>query len=95
MPASESLLDDALTRAAAAEEAEGRSFRRDPQKTLQQGCSTTLVAALDPEIEKESGKYLVNGSICSEQPPESSTSLESQKLLWGLSEKLVGEKFDW
>ncbi len=95
MFAKEGLLEDGLSRAKAAEEKEGREWKRDPQKTLQQGCSTTLVAALDPEIEGRNGEYLVNGDISEFAPPEWASSVRNQERLWKLSEELVGEQFSW
>ncbi len=95
MLASDNLLADGLARATASEEKEGREFKREPLKTLDQGCSTTLVAALDPSIESVSGAYLVNGDVAEYPPLESSVTVEDQDRLWELSEKLVGEKFSW
>lgn len=91
----DAVLQDGLARAAAAEQALGREWTRPPQKTLQQGCSTTLVAALDPSIEKDNGAYLEDGDIAVNAPSESLSLPENQTRLWKLSEKLVGEKFDW
>lgn len=93
MLASDTLLAEGLARAAAAEAKYGREFKREPQKTLNQGCSTTLIAALDPSLEGVSGAYLVNGDVAEFQPEN--TSEKDQDRLWELSEKLVGEKFDW
>lgn len=74
----------------------GREFKRDPQKTLQQGCSTTLVAALDPEIQEKSGAYLVNGNIFEEKElPRHAVGLENEEKLWTVSGGLVGERFEW
>jgi hypothetical protein len=91
------LLEEGLSRAKAAEEKEGREWTRDPQKTLQQGCSTTLVAALDLELEMEgkNGEYLVNGDVSLIPPPEWASSVENQERLWRLSEELVGERFEF
>ena len=60
------------------------------RKSIQQGCSTTLVAALDPSI--NSGEYLED---CNPAEPEAH-AMDKQKAekLWVLSEKLVGQKFD-
>jgi hypothetical protein len=91
----EGLLEEGLARAKAAEEKEGREFKLDPQKTLQQGCATTLVAALDPEIEGQNGSYLVNGDVANFPPPEWAMSVVNQERLWRLSEELTGEKFVW
>ena len=95
MFAKDGLLEEGLARAKAAEEKEGREYKQQPQKTLQEGCSTTLVAALDPEIESQNGAYLEDGGIAEFPPPGYATSVENQEELWRLSEELVGEKFDW
>jgi hypothetical protein len=92
MFATTGLLEEGLARAKAAEE---REYQRDPLKTLQQGCATSLVAALDPEIEGKNGSYLVDGDIAKFGPPEWAESVENQERLWGLSEELVGEGFVW
>jgi hypothetical protein len=95
MFAKEGLLEEGIARAKAAEEKEGREWKRDPQKSLQQGCSTSLVAALDPELDDKNGKYLVNGDVTEFPPPEYATSVENQEKLWEESEVLVGERFAW
>ncbi|KAE9377298.1 NAD(P)-binding protein [Stipitochalara longipes BDJ] len=95
MFATPGLLEEGLSRAKAAEEKEGREWKRDPQKSLQQGCTTSLVAALDPEIEGSNGEYLVDGDIARVAPPEWASSVENQARLWRLSEELTGEGFVW
>jgi hypothetical protein len=97
MFAKDGLLEEGISRAREAEEKEGREWKRDPQKNLQQGCSTTLVAALDPELETErrNGEYLVNGDVSEFPPPMYATSVENQERLWEESEVLVGERFVW
>lgn len=89
------ILKDGLARADAAEKALGREFKLEPRKTLQQGCSTTLVAALDPAIQPQNGAYLLNGDIAVHPPPDYLRLPENEVRLWDLSEKLVGEKFEW
>ncbi|KAF4338915.1 double substrate-specificity short chain dehydrogenase reductase 2 [Fusarium beomiforme] len=69
-------------------------------KNLQAGCSTTLVAALDPKLgpgEKREGKqnygvYLEDCQICNGAHPRAESDEEADKL-WALSEKLVDETF--
>ncbi|RFU29340.1 hypothetical protein B7463_g7014, partial [Scytalidium lignicola] len=75
---------------AAAEKA-GRKFVVEPLKTLQQGCATTLIAALDPSIEAQSGAYLRDGNVYAEQL---FTQEDEQEKLWALSERLTGETFN-
>lgn len=81
----------AIARAKAATEKAGKVFVMEPDKTLQQGCATTLVAALDPSLEPESGAYLWNSNVKEEQPW---TAEEDQEKLWALSEKLTAVRFD-
>ncbi|KAG4438296.1 hypothetical protein IFR05_006231 [Cadophora sp. M221] len=95
MLTNESILTDGIARAVASEAKEGRVFVRPPQKTLEQGCATTLIAALDPELETFSGDYLNDGDISKVKVRDYATSLENQEKLWKLSEELVGEKFEW
>jgi hypothetical protein len=83
--------EEAIAKAKAADEKAGKKFVMEGEKTLQQGCATTLVAALDPTIESQSGAYLWNGNVREEQPW---TGVEDQEKLWELSEKLTGEKFE-
>ncbi|KAH7330363.1 hypothetical protein BKA65DRAFT_461180 [Rhexocercosporidium sp. MPI-PUGE-AT-0058] len=95
MLSNEGILADGLARATASEAKEGRVFVREQQKTLEQGCATTLIAALDPELETYSGEYLNDGDVSKVKVREYATSLENQEKLWKLSEELVGEKFEW
>ncbi|KAJ9610813.1 hypothetical protein H2200_005590 [Cladophialophora chaetospira] len=72
----------------------GRHFplAEDKPKSMAQGIATTLVAALDPRIEGQSGWYMAD---CQPQRTyEYAESLEGAEKLWRLSEQLVGEKFD-
>lgn len=95
MLASETLLAEGIAKATAAEAKYGRVFKREALKTLDQGCSTTLVAALDPSINTVNGAYLVNGDVAEYAPAEDSVTINDQNRLWTLSEKLVGETFKW
>lgn len=69
----------------------GNTYVPGALKTLQTGCSTTLVAALDPSIQDRSGAYLSDCTIV--QPSEYAQRASSAAKLWALSEMLVGEKF--
>jgi hypothetical protein len=94
MMADPALMAEGFARAVAAEAAAGREFVREAPKSLQEGCSATLIAALDPAIEGQSGAYLRDGQV-SDAPGEELKSVETQEKLWALSEGLVGENFDW
>jgi hypothetical protein len=63
-------------------------------KTLDQGCSTTLVAALDPVLDICPGVYLSDGDVQEPERPDCLDPEEAEKL-WNLSEKIVGEKFSY
>ncbi|EJD38719.1 WW domain-containing oxidoreductase [Auricularia subglabra TFB-10046 SS5] len=60
------------------------------RKTVEQGCSTTLVAALTPNLEPN-GAYLSEGQVGN--PQDATKDAEAARKLWELSEKLVGAKF--
>ncbi|KAI1415007.1 retinol dehydrogenase 13 [Hypoxylon sp. FL1857] len=72
----------------------GRSFGGvdRPPKTLSEGTSPLLAAALDPEFDDKSGSFIQDCQIGS--PLEHATDPENARKLWELSEKLVGQKFD-
>ena len=60
-------------------------------KDLDQGCSTTLVAALDPKVTPEE-VFFADCQIA-DWAPKWSTDSEKANQLWALSEQIVGEKF--
>lgn len=72
--------------------------RAQSVKTLEQGAATTLVAALDPKLERPGedgvGVYLSDCQITAQVPPYALDKTEAEKL-WKLSEELVGEKCSW
>ncbi|KAI1176044.1 hypothetical protein F4777DRAFT_292199 [Nemania sp. FL0916] len=70
------------------------NFVPEEVKTLQQGSSTTLVAALDDKIVESSGSYLANAELATPQPALATDSELADKL-WSLSEDLVHQKFSW
>ncbi|KAM0798858.1 hypothetical protein BDR22DRAFT_358469 [Usnea florida] len=69
----------------------GHPFSPRELKTIEQGCSTTLVAALDPSI--LSGSYLEDCVVA--EPAYYTRDQEKAELLWATTEKLVGQKFQW
>ena len=58
---------------------------------MKQGCSTTLVAALNPTI--PSGCYLEDCTVA--EPETYANDQENAESLWALSERLVGQTFPW
>ncbi|KAI0847569.1 NAD(P)-binding protein [Daldinia vernicosa] len=89
-----SIMDEAVQKIAGRTLAEQRAA--DPYKTLQQGCGTTLRAALDPDLVKEEGVFLQNTNLTTDpkEVKDWATDPELAEKLWKLSEELVGEKFD-
>lgn len=70
----------------------------DRRKTLEEGASTTLVAALDPAlgVVGEKRDYLADcrfGEVAEWCTGEK--GMKGAERLWGLSEEVVGEKFSW
>lgn len=66
-------------------------------KTLQQGCSTQLEAALDPALETEE-KVFFNDCLPCDDPAwvaPWSLDVDAAERLWEMSEELVGEKFEY
>ena len=73
-------------------------------KTLGAGASTSLVAALDPKLavgvgethegSENWGSFLDNCQISGKAWP-SAVSSKDAEMLWEVSEKLVGEKFEY
>ena len=66
-------------------------------KTLQQGASTTMVTALDPQLrlpEPEGRGYLLSDCQIWKAPSWAVDEVDAKKL-WELSEGFVGERFPW
>lgn len=70
----------------------GHGFTIDPPKTHDQGVSTTLVAALRPDLDKQSGAYLADCQV--DTPSAYASDSENASRLWKLSKQLVGQAFD-
>jgi hypothetical protein len=64
-------------------------------KTIEQGASTTVVAAFDPRIESRNGFYLNDCSIDDEAVEPYAVDRANAEKLWKLSEKLVGHEFQY
>jgi len=66
-------------------------------KSLQQGASTTLVAATDPKLSFPDsdgrGAFMSDCQIA--EAPAYAASLKNAQRLWEVSENWVGEKFAW
>lgn len=81
----------ALEDTKAAYAAKGMEFEPEQPKNIEQGCSTTLVAALQPGL--RSGTFLKDCNVFPENEQQDYVKdAEKAKKLWVLSEELVGEK---
>ncbi|KAL8956711.1 MAG: hypothetical protein Q9183_006236 [Haloplaca sp. 2 TL-2023] len=72
----------------------GQPVAMEEAKSLETGCSTTLVAALDPSLISQSGAFLRNCNVVTEPLKSHADDAKSGKDLWSLSEQIIGEKFD-
>ncbi|KAK6948949.1 hypothetical protein Daesc_009021 [Daldinia eschscholtzii] len=63
------------------------------RKTLEEGAAPLLAAALDPDFDDKPGSYIEDCQIVI--PHEYARDPEAARKLWEISEKLVGQKFDF
>ncbi|KAI1655349.1 NAD(P)-binding protein [Daldinia decipiens] len=63
------------------------------KKTLSQGAAPLLAAALDPDFDDKPGSYIEDCQIATTY--EYTRDPEAARKLWEISEKLVGQKFDF
>lgn len=75
----------------------GMGYEVPVRKTLQQGCATTLRAALDPGLAIGGSIYLddCQVGVVGKEVMEFALDGESARRLWGVSEEMVGEKFEY
>ncbi|KAK1767506.1 putative short-chain dehydrogenase [Phialemonium atrogriseum] len=70
----------------------GRPFTLEEMKTIPEGTSAMLVAALDPDLESRDGVFVED---CQHgEPYDYALDPEGARRLWKLSEALVGQEFD-
>ncbi|PGH06229.1 hypothetical protein AJ80_08198 [Polytolypa hystricis UAMH7299] len=67
------------------------NFELSEPRSLQEGCATSLIAALDPVLESHSGAYLNDGQISTQA--EHAQGLDNAAKLWKLGESIVGQDF--
>ncbi|KAL8748617.1 MAG: hypothetical protein Q9184_007184, partial [Pyrenodesmia sp. 2 TL-2023] len=72
----------------------GKPVAMEEAKSLEAGCSTALVAALDPSLKSQSGAFLRDCNVVKEPLKSHADDPKSAKDLWSLSEEIIGEKFD-
>ncbi|KAK4935419.1 hypothetical protein LTR10_023524 [Elasticomyces elasticus] len=72
---------------------EDPTFVAPKRKDLQQGCATQLRAALDPSLGSHSGAYFDDCQVS--EPAVHKPAEAHMDEVWELSERLVGEKFDF
>ncbi|KAJ7359723.1 short-chain dehydrogenase [Mycena albidolilacea] len=64
-------------------------------KTIPQGAATTVVAAFDPRISDKPGSYLDDSQVANEAvAPHSSDPVNAERL-WTITERIIGEKFEF
>jgi NAD(P)-dependent dehydrogenase (short-subunit alcohol dehydrogenase family) len=82
-------------RAAALKQLQAAGHEMPTRKTMQQGCSTTLRAALDPDLETDESVYLVDCQIVEVGKDLKAYALddESARKLWETSEQMVEQNF--
>ena len=61
--------------------------------TVDQGAATLMVAAFDPKIKDQTGKYLQDAQIDQNAILEHAKDPEEAERLWGISEEMVGQSF--
>lgn len=71
----------------------GAGFTIDEPKTIEQGVSTTIVAAIDPGLVPHTGSYLDDCQV-REVTREYARDPKMVQELWDLSERLTGETFE-
>lgn len=87
------LVNTELMRHMSREDAEVTQKRlADSWQTLEQGASTTLVAALDPELSSKGEQVYMSDCQFTDAKPWATDPSAAEKL-WATSEHLVGEKF--
>ncbi|KAJ6502887.1 hypothetical protein C8R47DRAFT_1039402 [Mycena vitilis] len=66
-----------------------------PFKTIAQGAATTVVAALDPALNDKPGAYLSDCNVANEDVAAHCSDPANGKKLWTITEKLMGESFEF
>lgn len=87
------ITEDMRNQAIADLKKENPDFVAPKRKSLQQGCATQLRAALDPSLESHSGAYLDDCQVSELAVHQQAEAYTDE--VWELSERLVGEKFDF
>ncbi|KXS19833.1 oxidoreductase [Gonapodya prolifera JEL478] len=63
-------------------------------KTVSQGASTSIYAALARELEGKGGSYLEDCHVSETQPPERNNEADAKRL-WQVTNQLVGTSYQW
>jgi NAD(P)-dependent dehydrogenase (short-subunit alcohol dehydrogenase family) len=72
---------------------ESKKIQMPKEKTVEEGCATTLAAALDPALDEYSGSFL--DDCKPHEILEYASSSSNAEKLWTLSEKIVGGTFSY
>ena len=75
----------------------GEVAQEEPQKTLEQGSSCTLYAALDPDLVSQEGVYINHCQLRTDpnEVKDWATDPELAERCWKMSEALVGQTFSF
>lgn len=87
------MTEDVREKAIEAARRDNPDFTLPRPKTLQQGCATQLRAALDPDLEFETGAYLDDCQVKTLSEHKDAEAYIDE--VWTISEQLVGEQFDF
>ncbi|KAL9619300.1 MAG: hypothetical protein Q9160_006065 [Pyrenula sp. 1 TL-2023] len=85
--------EEMLTRAR--EKAMETGFLPPKRKNLEEGCATTVVAATDPELVKKDGALYLEDCQAKKVKNAWAADEDGARRLWEMSERLVGERFEW
>ncbi|KAI4159685.1 MAG: hypothetical protein LQ342_006378 [Letrouitia transgressa] len=72
----------------------GKPVPMEEAKPLEAGCSTALVAALDPALKSQSGAFLRDCNLVTDPLKPHASDPKAAEGLWSLSEQIIGEKFN-
>ena len=70
----------------------GKEFVMNQPKTVEQGVSSTIRAAIDPSLEGQKGAFLQDTNVV--EVAAYARHEDAIEDLWTLSERLVGSKFE-
>ncbi|KAJ7480659.1 NAD-P-binding protein [Mycena latifolia] len=64
-------------------------------KTIPEGAATTIVAAIDPSLSDKPGAYLDDCQVANDSVAPHSSNLANASRLWEVTEKAIGQSFEF